>query len=379
MATIQLCHFDGSNGATTVSDEVPGATWDIASYDGALTTSTYQFASASLSGAFGAGGQCTGFTCLASGNWTLEGWFRSGGSVDGMTLRGTTSGLVERAWICLRPGTGEVTWGVRDSAGTMVYAIAVSASISSGVWYHMALVRSGTTYSLYLNGIRVDSFVDATNTSSLQGLVIQAGGSGDMIDEVRTSDEARYTGSTYTVPTSEFTLGPTVNIDSKTAEFGREVDTPIVSRWLTPNSAEFDSEIGDVGAVFTQADLQSEYDYESGSPAVSLVYVVGTSTYERGWEISLTQDAVPGSMEFGWEGKSTGIPTDYFIGSNRTPMERDWESSSPGLSSRGFLRGVTPIRRRIIAGRASIDRRTDPQYRVDIDPSRRTEIVRVLR
>jgi hypothetical protein len=276
----------------------------------------------------------------------------------------------------LRPWSGEVVWEVYDSAGSQLYGNAVGASISAGVWYHCAVVRSGATYSLYFNGVRIDSFTSATNTSDIAGLFITSG-NGGKVDEIRVSNEARYTGSTYTVPTSEFTLGATVNIDSKTAEFGREQETPIVSPWITPNSAEFASEISDVGAVFSQADLQSEYDFESGSPSIALIFAVGVSTYEADWEISLTQDAVPGSLEFDWKGRSIGIPTDYFIGA--ASMERDWEMSSPGISSRGFQRGVTPTRRRIIAGRSSIDRRFDPQLRVEIDPSRRTEIVRVLR
>jgi hypothetical protein len=85
--------------------------------------------------------------------------------------------------------------------------------LTTGVWQHIAVSRSGTTLSAYVNGQRV---VTGTSSANLTGTVFRVGafidnsGSGFVlngyIDELRiTKGTARgYTGSTITVPTAAF-------------------------------------------------------------------------------------------------------------------------------------------------------------------------------
>lgn len=378
MSTCLLCHFNGSDGATSVSDEVPGVTWTLYTDPPAaqLDTSSVQFGSACLqlsnqadfSGVSNAPG---------SGDLTVEAWFAPSSASIAQSF-GLSNGVTTFFALEVRYAGQDISWSIFDSGGTLIYSNAVGATLPAGAFRHIAFVRDNTanTYSLYFNGVRLDSFSSSTNMGNFTGGYIfgWSSVSPDRIDEFRISNEALYTGSTYTVPTSQFTLGTTTNIQAFSAEFDSEFGTGQASKWLTPASSEFDWEGEKALIRLTQSDPQSQYGYESGSPSISFAYQLGTSTLEFDWETSFTQQAVIGSPEIDWEVGSVGIPTDYFIGSNQTPYERDWEVNSPGVFTKGFLRGVTPTRRRVIAGRSDVYRRLEPQFRAEVTASRRTEV-----
>jgi hypothetical protein len=91
--------------------------------------------------------------------------------------------------------------------------ISVGQSLSTGVWYHYAITRSGTSTKLFRDGTQIGStYTDSTNYT---------GGSGDLrlgwnsvtgqfaaflnghMDEIRVSNTARYTAN-FTAPTAPF-------------------------------------------------------------------------------------------------------------------------------------------------------------------------------
>jgi hypothetical protein len=85
-----------------------------------------------------------------------------------------------------------------------------TAPIAANTWYHVAIVRSGTTVTLYLNGTSVGTKTNRSETignslgysiGNLSGLSDDFNG---WIDEVRISNTARYTTS-FTPSTSPFT------------------------------------------------------------------------------------------------------------------------------------------------------------------------------
>ena len=101
---------------------------------------------------------------------------------------------------------------VRVNGGT-TYLTTGSSSVFTGTWYHVAWTYDGTTHRLYLDGTLKDS--DTTMPSIYTGTNTEIGG----IDPARLSDydlwgrledirvtlgKARYTGSSYTVPTAKF-------------------------------------------------------------------------------------------------------------------------------------------------------------------------------
>jgi hypothetical protein len=83
-----------------------------------------------------------------------------------------------------------------------------TAVLTTGTWYHIALVRSSGTVNLYVNGTSVGS---ATITSAINGPYIVVGGYysssflfNGYLDDVRiTKGFARYT-SSFTPPTAAF-------------------------------------------------------------------------------------------------------------------------------------------------------------------------------
>ena len=97
-------------------------------------------------------------------------------------------------------------WASNGSSGNVVQTTQV---ISTNTWQHIALVRSGTTWTLYHNGTSVDSrTLNITLHASTAPVNIGYYGSGNeidgYIDEVRVSNTARYTAN-FTPSTTAFT------------------------------------------------------------------------------------------------------------------------------------------------------------------------------
>lgn len=86
----------------------------------------------------------------------------------------------------------------------------VAANLTVDTWHHIALVRESGTLSGYVDGTRVGQ-ATSTLTTDMSSHTIAVGGQVDgsntfngYIDEFRTSDTARYTGTSVTAPTAEF-------------------------------------------------------------------------------------------------------------------------------------------------------------------------------
>lgn len=92
-----------------------------------------------------------------------------------------------------------------------------SLQISTNTWHHWAIVRDGADVRMYLNGTLVDTnTVGAGASIDVTTDFIRIGGTGGAgtgyfngrVDELRISKSARYSGSSFTVPTVEFTNDP---------------------------------------------------------------------------------------------------------------------------------------------------------------------------
>ena len=87
-------------------------------------------------------------------------------------------------------------------AGSGSQVIAATAP-AINTWHHIALVKSGTTFTLYVNGASAGSSTTTNYITGVPSLYIGSGATGSnfqgYIDEVRiTKGIARYTGSAYT-------------------------------------------------------------------------------------------------------------------------------------------------------------------------------------
>ena len=88
--------------------------------------------------------------------------------------------------------------------------LASGGGITINNWHHIALVREGSTVSLYQNGSRLGTTTSTATIGNANNLYIGTLSDGAIdfvgnIDEFRLSRTARYSGASYTTPTEAFT------------------------------------------------------------------------------------------------------------------------------------------------------------------------------
>jgi len=102
-----------------------------------------------------------------------------------------------------------VYWSVNPST-----IITSSVTVNANEWTMLSYERQGNTHRIYKNGTLEDTATTA-NKQDNGTFSIGKNGFGDFdgyIDEVRVSDIPRYTGSSFTEPTSEFEFDSNTNI-----------------------------------------------------------------------------------------------------------------------------------------------------------------------
>jgi len=151
---------------------------------------------------------------LATGDFTVEGWIYTNTTIGShsVAMRGASSGIATGAdiqWNIYQSGTSMI---VRPYSSATDYTINVG-TITSGVWYHIALVRSGNTFMGFLNGVKsgtTQTISGALNNNTIwYGYIVGLAAltTGDeawngYIDDFRiTKGYARYT-TTFTPPTA---------------------------------------------------------------------------------------------------------------------------------------------------------------------------------
>ena len=221
--------------STSISNEFTATKVGDVTYD----TSTKQFGSgsASFGGVFDTTGDYITYNTantgvvLGSSDFTLECWIKVNSGASGRSRiglasrrqRGTASGWFWNLY------NGKVGFGYNDSSagwldngGTGADLVGTS-NLRDNAWHHIAVVRESNVFSFYVDGTR------ESTTSAYSGNVVETGSSYNLtlgdnasdvegtqgggnssttfwgyIDEMRISNTARYSGASYTVPTSEF-------------------------------------------------------------------------------------------------------------------------------------------------------------------------------
>jgi hypothetical protein len=204
---VLLMHMDGN---TLDSSPTPKA---ISSVGSVSTSGAGYFGSGALSVAdtssgLVAGGQ--GEYAFAPGvDFTIEAFIKPTASATYKQIVGQWGSCQNSYQLSLY--SGKLGWE-RPGYGTLTSSDG-AAAVSLNAWHHVAVSRTGSTISLYVDGKRVASAADSVNyTTGNCGMGIgkvaaQNGysfGAG-FIDEVRiTRQVARYSGATYTVPAQAF-------------------------------------------------------------------------------------------------------------------------------------------------------------------------------
>jgi uncharacterized protein YmfQ (DUF2313 family) len=209
--TVMLLHMDGANGSQTITDAT--ARHAVASNTGnasyAISTAQSKFGGASFNAPDQNGVLIADSSVdflFGTNDFTIDLW---------LYLTALPS-VVGADFIIYWPyATGsEANVGLALAhSNNVVYSsglILGTTAITANVWHHIALVRSGGTSTLYLDGVSQGSIADTRNYTQIGASVYPLLGTYGYMDEVRvTKGRALWTGA-FTPPAAPYTPTPMV-------------------------------------------------------------------------------------------------------------------------------------------------------------------------
>lgn len=204
--TVLMLHANGTDASTTFTDSSASAHTVTAVGNAQIDTAQSVFGGAS--GLFDGSGDYLSVTDstdfdLGAGDLTVDFRVRFTSQPDTALIdinNGRSNGLM----ILHAPSAGGLRAKIADSDFDFAW------SPSNGVWYHIALIRTGTTLRAFINGTQIGT--DKTNSTDISGTTgVEVGAEQDgtqplngWIDELRISKGiARWT-ENFTPETSEY-------------------------------------------------------------------------------------------------------------------------------------------------------------------------------
>lgn len=204
-----LLHMDGADTSTTFTDDNAGGsahTWTAAG-NAQIDTAQSKFGGAS--GLFDGTGDAVTSPDHAdfevTGDYTIDCWLRANSIVGNQAVFAKTPADNFGPYM-VRSESGALKFYASSTGASHDIANAVDAgSISTGIWYHLAVVRSGNNYFTFLDGVQQATFSNSStphnNATALRiGVLTSLNFWNGWIDEFRLSHTARWT-SNFTPPT----------------------------------------------------------------------------------------------------------------------------------------------------------------------------------
>jgi hypothetical protein len=287
VTTLALLHFDGPNGATSTTDVV-GNTVTFTGSGVVISTAQSEFGGSSLFCNDTGAGVGTASSCniaygsqfdFGSRDFTLECF------VNPSVLTALSNGIfAKRAgpsdygpFIFVANSTGALQFQASFAGTAWNVSLTTSAgAISVGVWTHVAVVRHGSVWTVYVNGV-----ASATQTIAgslfveAQPIAIGSDYSGGnlpfsgYIDEFRASNAAMYTAN-FTPPAAPFTI---LGQPSGNVQFFDGV-TSLGSSTLSSNVATLTRSFSTGGTHALSAAYAGDTNYSgSTSPTVNLTVI----------------------------------------------------------------------------------------------------------
>lgn len=266
-----LLHFDGANGSTTFTDSSAAPKSVTASGSAAISTAQSEFGGASLglTGGFLSVANSADFD-TATGDFTVEFWLRPTSLAASAILftkaDATVVGYPYQAYVTT---SGGIVFRSYDTAAVELFSIATAGGlVAVGTGAHLAFVRFGSTFTVYVNGVASgsDTYSGSLPTNVFP-MSIGAYSNGAYplsghIDEFRfTKGVARYTAN-FTPPTEPFQnsaaggvgtvfVAPTMHTAAGAAQIAASTPVPAFStRRAAPLQLARDVEFGGPGTIY---------------------------------------------------------------------------------------------------------------------------------
>ncbi len=212
-----LLHFDGINGGSTFENSSvgnPTGNWGRAGSCTTITTSS-KFGPACYQGAASSYVQSpinTGYD-VGAGPFTIDFWLKGITSASGQTLasfgEGTGTGGAQSVWSFFTDASNNIRFAALYAGVSGINVIGNMSSLQDGNWHHVAIVRNGSTFAMYFDGILVGTNT-LSNALASGTFYLRVGGSASagqfagQLDEFRYSiGIARWT-SNFTPPTGPY-------------------------------------------------------------------------------------------------------------------------------------------------------------------------------
>lgn len=204
--TVLLLNGNGTNGSTVIRDSSPARNVITVNGNAQISTAQKKYGTGSLyfdgTGDYLSMTDSAAFT-LGTSDFTIEGWFYQVAAKDYAHIFSTTLSYGTTNNIRLQVSAG--VFNIYTGNAAIFTGV---SSVSNSVWVHFAVVRSGSTITLYKDGISVASNTSVTNSFVTDSFIV--GGDSNYqfngyIDDFRvTKGYARYTAN-FTPPTAELT------------------------------------------------------------------------------------------------------------------------------------------------------------------------------
>jgi uncharacterized protein YmfQ (DUF2313 family) len=207
--TVLLLHLDGANGSTAYPDATARHVVNPGGSGGALSTALSKFGPSSFHSATQSGmlvNDASADFLFDTNNFTIDLWFYL------TALPSVVGGDFVLYWPYLTGSEANVSIAV-TAGGNFLYStnrIVGATAVTTNVWHHAALVRSGGTLTLYLDGVSQGSIADTSNYGQVGSTNYPLFLTYGYLDEVRvTKGRALWTGN-FTPPTAPYTPTPMV-------------------------------------------------------------------------------------------------------------------------------------------------------------------------
>lgn len=212
--TMFLLHCDGTDGSTTITDSSTGGAesphTQTAVADAQIDTAQSKFGGASL--LFdGTGDRVTSPDSNDydfSGDFTVDFWMRPATVGTSVMIANCDANNGSDGWHIAQSGATGLLFAAMFSGGWGVYS-SKTHSMSADTWYHIAIVRSGSTITWYQDGTSIGTSSYGSAITSSRALQLGANPTTNTelynghLDEVRISNIARWTAN-FTPPTSAY-------------------------------------------------------------------------------------------------------------------------------------------------------------------------------